>query len=331
MKNEKISIIIPVYNVEKYIDKCVQSAINQTYKNIEIVLIDDGSPDNCGKLCDEYAKKDDRIKVIHKKNGGLSDARNVGIKNATGKYVIFLDSDDYLEVYSVEYLYRLIEENDADISVGQIRPVYENQKTKIVNKTIEDQNVKVYDKEQALEAMLYNTKFTNSALGKLYRKDFFETIQYPIGKLYEDLATTYKLIDKSQKVVLGSNVVYNYLVNRDNSIMNNRYNSKRMQALEYVEEILCFVQKNYPKIEKSAIARLYMECIFILLKLPNNKKYKNDNIRVKKYLRKYRIQVIADKKMPLKQKMLCIAAIFGRGSLRIAWNAKEEYKRRCKK
>ncbi len=327
-KENLITIIIPVYKVEKYINKCIDSIINQTYRNIEIILVDDGSPDNCGKICDDYAKNDERIKVIHKKNGGLSDARNIGLKNSNGKYVLFVDSDDYIETFAVEYLYNLNRKYEADIAIGCTNLIYEN----IENNNINNKNdtIKEYNTQEALEAMLYNTEFTNNAWNKLYKRDLFENIEYPIGALYEDLAITYKLIGKSTKVVLGSKKTYNYLIDRKDSIMNNEFNEKRIQGLIYTEEILEFIMKEYPQIEKAAIARLYMECIFILLKLPYNRKYSEYNKKVKYYIRKYRKIVITDSKMPKKQKMLCISVIFSRFILRTVWNIKEILKQQMR-
>lgn len=332
MERDIITIIIPIYKVEKYLKKCVQSVINQTYSNLEIILVDDGSPDNCGKICDDYAKEDKRIKVIHKLNGGLSDARNKGLDIATGKYVYFLDSDDSISKDAIKYLYHIIKENNADIAIGKMKEVFKenysfNQEEILLKENLKD-TIKLYTKEQALEEMLYNTEFTNMACNKLYKKRLFSKIRYPVGMLYEDLGTTYKLISCSEKVVLGSKITYYYLANRKESIMNKNYNSTRMQALKFAEEILEFIQREYPKIEKAAIARLYMECIFILLKIPRDNKYKKDNDKIKDYLRKYRWIVINNKKMPIKQKVLCVFAIGGRIPLRIVWKLKEWMKRR---
>ena len=127
-----ITVIVPVYKVEKYIRKCIESIINQTYKNIEIILVDDGSPDDCGKICDEYAKKDNRIKAIHKENGGLSDARNKALDLTNGKYVIFVDSDDYIEKNAIEYLYQLMQKYNTDIAIGLVNPIYDGEKNNIL-------------------------------------------------------------------------------------------------------------------------------------------------------------------------------------------------------
>ena len=123
-----ISIVLPIYNVENYIEKCMESVLNQTYKNIEIILVDDGSPDNCPIICDQYVKEDNRVKVVHKENGGLSDARNAGIKVANGDYITFIDSDDYVDKDYVEFLYNTIEETDADIAIGGHRVIYDSGK-----------------------------------------------------------------------------------------------------------------------------------------------------------------------------------------------------------
>ena len=163
-----ITVIVPVYKVEKYIRRCIESIINQTYRNLEIILVDDGSPDDCGKICDEYAKKDNRIKVIHKENGGLSDARNKALDLANGKYVIFVDSDDYIEKNAIGYLYKLIQKYNTDIAIGLVNSIYDGEKNSILKN--KESNIKVYNKEQALETMLYNTEFTNMACNKHYKK-----------------------------------------------------------------------------------------------------------------------------------------------------------------
>ena len=191
---DKISIIVPFYNVEKYAPKCIESIINQTYTNLEIILVDDGSPDTCGKICDDYALKDGRIKVIHKKNAGLSDARNVGIKEATGKYIGFVDGDDYIEKDMYKYLYNLIKENNADISICGVEEVYEDG-------SIQDEKAKesieILSKEDAIKELLLDKKVRSHAWDKLYKRELFENIEYPYGRKMEDIATTYKLFDLS--------------------------------------------------------------------------------------------------------------------------------------
>ena len=327
--NDLITIIIPVYNVEKYIDKNIQSVINQTYKKMEIILVDDGSTDNSGKKCDQYINIDNRIKVIHKENGGLSDARNKGLEISTGKWVYFLDSDDFLPRFSIETLYNLANKNNADISVGTFYDYYNPDfdiDYEMFDKNL-DITIDIYDKEQGLETMLYNSKITNAACNKLYKRKLFENITFPKGKLYEDLGTTYKLFYKAKKVVLTNQHTYCYFRDRTDSIMHKTYNSNRMQGLKYAEEIVEFIEKNVPQIKKSAISRLYMECVFILIEIPKDKKFKEDRKKINEYLRKYRIQIILNKKMPIKQKILAIISIFGKKVLMLVWNLKEKRKR----
>lgn len=320
-----ITIIIPIYKVEKYLHKCIDSVIEQTYTNLEIILVDDGSPDNCPKICDEYAKKDKRIKVIHKKNGGLSDARNVAIKIANGEFIFLLDSDDTITNDAIEYMYNLAKKENAEIVSGQYNKVYEGINDEII---IDNDNyIKIYNTKEALESMLYDSYITNMGCNKLYKKDLFNNIEFPIGKLYEDLGTTYKLISKSNKIVVTSKKTYNYLINRNGSIMNKKFEPNRMQALTFTEEILDFIQKKYKDIENAAKARLYSECIAIFVQIPNNKDFIAENKKIKYYLKKYRKDILFDKKISKKQKIMCIVAIFGKKPLKLVWNLKENIKK----
>ena len=207
-KEPLISIVVPVYKVEKFLEKCIDSIINQTYKNLEIILVDDGSPDNCGKICDEYAKKDKRIKVIHQQNGGLSAARNTGITKATGKYISFIDSDDYIEKDYIELLYTTIKQSKADIAIGSHTVIYDTG-TKLQKATGEKSILKP---KEVLERILYDNNIDYSAWAKLYKIELFTNIKYPEGRLFEDAATTYKLIDISKKIAVNSKSIYNYII-----------------------------------------------------------------------------------------------------------------------
>ena len=155
MSKPLLSIIVPVYNVEKYIERCIKSILNQSFTNFELILVDDGSPDNCGKICDEYKKKDSRIKVIHKKNGGLSDARNAGIERAKGEYIAFVDSDDFINKYMYEILYKNAKKWDADISICNFKMVCENDRIdEDISVICED--AKVYGRNEALNKLYSN-------------------------------------------------------------------------------------------------------------------------------------------------------------------------------
>lgn len=214
-----ISIVVPVYKVEKYLPKCIESIRKQTYENLEIILVDDGSPDNCGMLCEQYAKADTRIKVIHKPNGGLSDARNAGIDIATGRYISFVDSDDYIHPQMIELLLDAIKHENADISVCSWESVREGEQQHY--KKYQSHNYKITDGrevqniyfEQSDQRITYTV-----AWAKLIKREFYEDIRYPKGLLHEDEYTTYKILYKADKIAYIDIPLYYYL-SRENSIM----------------------------------------------------------------------------------------------------------------
>lgn len=217
----KISIIVPIYNVEKYIGKCINSIINQTYKNLEVILVDDGSPDNCGRICDEFAKQDSRIRVIHKKNGGVSDARNHGTKIASGDYIMYVDGDDYIELSACEELATILEECKADIVCYNFRKVDELGNI-IYNKNIYSQGNTgkkvVMSYEEAMIDNLYRKNIRYEAGSKIYSKKIAKKIEFPINMLSEDFATFYKFLLEAQKIIFYDKCLYNY-VHRKGSTM----------------------------------------------------------------------------------------------------------------
>ena len=250
-KQPLISVVVPIYKVEEYINKCLDSIINQTYKNLEIILVDDGSPDNCGKICDDYVKKDKRIKVIHKINGGLSDARNKGIEKAKGEYITFIDSDDYIEKEYVELLYKTIIEEDSDIAIGSHTVLYE---TGMELKKATGEKTLLTPKK-VLERILYDDNIDYSAWAKLYKIELFKKIKYPKGRLFEDAATTYKLIDSSKKIAINSKSIYNYII-RNNSITNAAFSKKKMDLIISTKEMCNYIKDKYPDLEKACNRRL---------------------------------------------------------------------------
>lgn len=322
MKN-LITVVVPIYNVEKYLNKCIESILKQTYTNLEIILVDDGSTDNCGKICDEFADKDKRIIVIHKKNGGLSDARNTGINIAKGKYITFIDSDDFITENAIELLYNNIVKYRKEISVGLIN-TFTNENGIKINK--KNEIIWVYDREQAMEQLLYNSIYTSSTAGKLFETKLFKNIRFPYGKKYEDLATVYKLVFESNGVVISNQIVYNYFTARQGSIMNEKFSPTRMDALYYTEDILKFIKEKIPDIEDAAIIRLVIECRDILVEIPNKEEYKEYEEYAYKYIKKYKLKTIFNKKLPLKRKVSLLPILFGKKSIKIAWKLKMKIK-----
>ena len=232
-----ISVVVPIYNVEKYLPKCVESICGQTYRNLEIILVDDGSPDQCGKLCDDYAKMDERIKVIHKKNGGLSDARNAGIEVATGKYIGFVDSDDYIHPQMYELLYDSLQKDKTCIAVCAFQSIQESEhvETKVLNSI----QAEVISSETERINCFFEKNYEEFtvAWNKLYPMEYFSDIRYPKGKIHEDEFTTYKLLEKAQSISFVREPLY-YYVQRGNSIMGEAFNEKRLHRLEAYQERL---------------------------------------------------------------------------------------------
>lgn len=211
--SDLISVIVPVYNVENYIRKCLESIIHQTYSKLEIIIVDDGSTDKSGIICDEYAKKDDRIKVIHKKNGGLSDARNVGLKSACGNIVGFVDSDDTIDSRMYEILYKNMQDTGADISICDYQRVEDNH---TVNQISFQNNIIICDKMEAFKKLL-GDEIQSYTWNKLYKKDLFNGALLPVNRKFEDMGTFYKLLERSAMVVVSNYCGYHYYI-RTNSI-----------------------------------------------------------------------------------------------------------------
>lgn len=258
-----ISVIVPVYNVEPYLRECIESILGQTYRDFELILVDDGSPDNCGAICDEYAARDPRIRVIHQENGGLSAARNAGLDVAKGEYVAFVDSDDLLHPEYLNYLMRGIAESQADISlVGFLKFSKERpfpMQIPYAVKSVKD-GLGACRMLYTDEAVIYTI-----ACGKIYRAALFADIRYPVGRIHEDEATTYKLLYEANKVVEIDARLYGYRMN-PNSIMGSSFSAKRYQAIDFFRErITFFREQGHPELAELAeqgllntIAKMYI-------------------------------------------------------------------------
>lgn len=227
--NYLISVIVPVYKVEKYLRKCIDSIIAQTYKNIEIFLVDDGSPDNCGAICDEYAHVDERIKVIHKENGGLSSARNAALDVATGDYVMFVDSDDWVEPdFCYSALEMVLKEGVKMAAFGYNNICYEKDNKRYKAYKRFTKSVRTIGASETIRhIILKDDVIFNFAWNKIYDRQLFEKIRYPYGKTFEDNAVTYLLANKSDKIFVSDNVLYNY-VRRNDGISGKWYSPKHI-------------------------------------------------------------------------------------------------------
>ncbi|MCI9559123.1 MAG: glycosyltransferase [Lachnospiraceae bacterium] len=232
----KISVIIPVYNVENYLKRCIESVIKQTYKNLEIILVDDGSTDHSADICDEYAQKDKRIIVIHKKNGGLSSARNAGIGIATGDFIGFVDSDDYISENMYRNLLALILKGNYDISVCGICRT--DGKRKWIKR---DRSIVTYKRDEYLKKILkINSHDPNHfACNKLYKKELFEdsTVRYPESLTCEDVEGTFRIILKSKKIIESKWVGYYYWINPE-SITASKYGKNNLDLFQICDHII---------------------------------------------------------------------------------------------
>lgn len=293
--NPLISVIVPVYNVEKYLARCLDSIIKQTYKNLEIIVVDDGSTDGSGKLCDEYAKKDERIKVFHKKNGGLSDARNYGIERANGEYFSFVDSDDWVETKYIEVLYEGLRDSSCNISMVKHFIDYPN-------KTIDTgtgNKIKLTPHD-CFDRMLYQEDVDVSAWAKLYSKSLFKNISFPKGRLFEDSATTYKLIDKSNAIYLNSVSLYHYVIRKE-SITNKAFSRKDFDIIKSTSEMAEYVVDKYPDLVNGCNSRMMYAHLSAFRKYAiskNRKKFHEDGTEIFDYIRKNRKKVLKDKRIP---------------------------------
>lgn len=241
-----ISVIVPIYKVEAYLDECVSSIVVQTHKNLEIILVDDGSPDHCGAMCDAWAAKDSRIQVIHKENGGLSDARNAGIDAATGAYIAFVDSDDWIKPEMYETMLAALTRENADICASSILSCFSDRQVKWGCMEFATGN-----SEQIL-SMLYNdAAYPVSAWNKLYRRELWAETRFPKGKICEDAFTTYLLVHQANKIVQIPDALYCYRI-RENSIMTSAFSSKRMDEEEAWRCNYQFIEQHYPRLRKAA-------------------------------------------------------------------------------
>lgn len=311
-----VSIIIPIYNTEPYIHKCMDSIINQTYGNLEIILIDDGSTDKSGSICDEYSKGDNRVKVVHRENGGQSSARNLGIEVSKGKYIGFIDSDDYVDEKYVEYLLSLILYNNDDMSICNTYDFYENGNLVGIN----EQLVRKLNPENALEIMLYEGGFDTGPCAKLYKKSLFHNLMFPENKIYEDFEIMYKIIDRCESISYGGRALYYYLHHR-NSTMTTSFSDKNLNLIYVSEQILEFIKIKYPQITNAAIRRYVYSNHHLLNLMCDSKNY--SKILRNKIINNIKCNsktIILDKKSSKKDKVGVLCLLFGFHFYRMIFN-----------
>lgn len=289
-----VSVIVPIYNVEQYLTHCIKTILQQSYKNLEIILVDDGSPDNCGKMCDEFAEQDRRIKVIHKQNGGLSDARNAGIDVATGDYITFIDSDDYVMPDMIESLMNIIVKENTDIAQCKFVRSRNDFTDEQQHESSQSEKFTVYFDDR-MSAYLKDKKINTVAWGKIYKRSLFNGIKFPVGRLHEDVFTTYKLIHEAGSVAVTDYVGYVYRIN-ENSITTSNFFPKKLDSVYGEIERAEFIKKNYPDLRKQAYSGIIWACNQCLLQMAKaSYRGKNEDVFLQKLYRQYGKYYICDK------------------------------------
>lgn len=259
MEQQKISVIVPVYRVEAFLDRCVQSIAEQSYKNLEIILVDDGSPDNCPAICDAWAEKDSRVKVVHKQNGGLSDARNAGMAIATGELMGFVDSDDWIAPDMYQHLHDLMAADNSGIASSGAEMVWEDgTPSRILTKS----GCCVLDQEDAMRAIIEESWLKQPVCFKLYKTALIRDIPFPVGKYHEDVFWSYQAVARARKVSVSDKIGY-YYFQRSGSIMGESYSLKRLDSLEAKVLRLTYVQEHFPQLVPTAQRDLLFSCMYV--------------------------------------------------------------------
>lgn len=296
--HEIISVIIPIYKVEEYLDACVTSVVNQTYTDLEIILVDDGSPDGCPRMCDAWADRDSRIKVIHKENGGLSHARNAGMDAATGAYIAFVDSDDYIKPDMLEKLHAALTKEQADIAACGILTCEGEKQTAWGCRNVVGTPDQIY-------ALLYNdTAYPVAAWNKLYRRGCWETLRFPVGKTCEDAFTTYQLIHHARRIVMIPEALYCYRI-RPGSIMTSSFSLKKMDEEEAWRCNYQFMERYHPQFRAAAFD-FYLQRVNGLVRLmteDDRKVFAAQYQQLRKILKRNVWYVVFGSKIPIKPRI----------------------------
>lgn len=302
MKAALISVIVPVYNVEKYLHKCINSILNQTYKNLEIILIDDGSTDNSGKICDEYALKDNRIKVIHKENGGLSSARNAGLDICSGDYIGFVDSDDYIAEDMYEYLYVNLKKNNADVAMCNFYLEYQNGR---IEKVSNLNDFELSNDESIIDFYL-NNNILIGIWNKLFRHDIIKFVKFPIGQCCEDTYIIIDWVSKCKNFIFCSQCKYYYL-KRENSLSNRNADKYLYDEVEAFSKILKYALKynyNCQKFAYKCVVESYKCSLDRLLFQKNNIDEQREILKIRTFFKKEKLKILKNSAIKIKSKII---------------------------
>ena len=314
-----ISVILPIYNKQDYMPRCMESLLQQTYQNLDLVLVDDGSCEECAQLCDRYSDLDSRVRVYHKPNGGISDARNYGLIKAAGDYISYVDPDDDVDPDYIAYLYALIQKNQAPMAICQHRVVFVNGKIKDYGAEGDE----LLDTRTCLERMLYHDIIDTSVWGKLYQRELFCGIRFPVSKQFEDIGTVYKLMLRSGQISVGYASKYSYYM-RGDSITNCVFNPHKLDLLEMTDQMAEEVTAAYPDLKEATLRRQVYARFSTLnqLQATNEERLKEDQVQ---FIREHQAQVMKQKRAPLRDKAAILALSLGLKNYEFLWSFYEKH------
>lgn len=316
MMKYAVSVILPVYNVEEYLPKCMQSLFSQTFSDFEIIIIDDGSNETCSRLCDSY-KEHPGVAVYHKKNGGLSDARNYGIEHASGDWIIFIDPDDYVDPDHIEYLVSLSDRYGTDMAISQHRDLFPDGRVKDFGAEGEE----CLDDKTCIERMLYHDVIDTSAWGKMYRKTLFKEIRYPVGLCFEDIGTTYALMMEAGKIAVGYRSTYNYIY-RPNSIVTGAFNPHKIDMLKNTDKMARDVLSVYPDLKDAVIRRRVYARFSTLNQMENAVGYDALKKDIIAFIKKYSKNVLRNPRTPKRDRLAIRLLLVNYDLYRSVWGAR---------
>ena len=309
-----ISIVVPVFNVEPYLSACIESIFMQTYRNLEVIFVDDGSTDRSADILEDCAEKDPRVHIIHQNHQGPSGARNHGLDQCNGEYITFVDADDLLDNEYVEYLYCLAKRHGTKMSICKHRVVFGHR----VKDYGSDGQETVLRAEDCIERMLYDDGIDTSAWAKLYHRSILEDIRFPEGKLFEDISTTYRLMLKSETIAIGNMSKYSYLMQID-SIVNSPFSMKKLDLLEMTDRMADDLVKKIPSLENAVLRRQVYARFSTLNQMIRVKDVKRERNQLISFIHKNAPRILRDEKAPRRDKIAIILLLIGYPVYCIAW------------
>lgn len=309
-----VTVVVPIFNTASLLPRCVDSLLAQTYGELEILLVDDGSTDESGALCDAYAGRDARVRVIHKQNGGLSDARNTGMDAMTGEWLAFVDSDDYVLPGYIAYLYELATEFDCPLSVCGFDVHFSDGRKQLRGSDARY----ALDTRTCMERLFYDRFLTVGAWGKLYHRSLLGNVRYPVGRLFEDAGTTYRFLLKCERVAVGEESRYVYAV-RSQSIVTSGFSEAKLDLVTLSDEMCEKTLARFPDLRRAALRRRVYVRFSTLNQMLDTDRCPEEKRAMIRYIRRNGLGVFFDPKAPNRDRAALLMLAFGFPVYRRAW------------